>query len=215
MILRKILTGYGLSAGLFLGMSPGVKAQVFVEGLSSPRQGQDQKVREDSLEGGEFALQMIQSGIREEIQKCGLQVLNGTDERLPSSVRARNADEVFAAVLESAPEQVVVYAMADWETQGAQANDNQSTFKYMKRNGGKILNIDLNYEFNDVHVNASPGGNIAFTRTSKVNKLLRTEYRVRGASGGIKKVTKEKFEYFIQNMVVLTYSKKICQGQYK
>lgn len=211
MILCRFLVKKVSFLGVCLAVASVSQAQVFVEGLKT--QGRAQIPGVSVFAGGEAAIDLIQNGIREAALSCGLEVLDGGDDRLPSAVQSRNADEVFAKVDGKTAQ---VYGLVKWEAENFRNGlESGAVLKFMKRNGGKILYAALNYEFGDVEVNTSPGGNVAYTRSSRVNHKVRTEYRVRGSGGGMRRVSAEDFVGFLQEKVVKVYGERICKGQYK
>ncbi|MFN7685903.1 MAG: hypothetical protein ACK5QT_10900 [Oligoflexia bacterium] len=152
----------------------------------------------------------IKSGLIGAATQCGFELLDGRDQRLPSAVLSRDVEQVLARVKENG--KVIPHVLFD--TLVSQNRRDVTSFVW-KKNGGQILEMSVNTDFNDIAVQAHLGGRVAFSRSSRGNHEVRTEWRVRAPNGGVKKVTEDEFRDYLKTRVVDFYGERICRDLYR
>jgi hypothetical protein len=154
---------------------------------------------------------MIRNGIVSGSLNCGFESISGRDPRLPNSVLSRDVQEVLARVKENG--KLEVHVLIDNVVNPLNFGDTTAT-QFLKRNGGRIMEIEIDPAFEDISVQADVGGRVAYSVSSRTNHQVETTWRVRGPSG-MKRVEESEFSKYLAEKVIATYVTKICKNKYK
>jgi hypothetical protein len=153
---------------------------------------------------------VVRGGIIEGALQCGFEIVDGRDQRLPSSVLSRNVQEVLVKVKPNDKLEVhVLFDVVDT------FNQNQFATQLLKRNGGRIMELEVDTEFEDIAIKTDVGGQLAYTTSSRKNHVVETVWRVRGPQGGMKRVTEGEFSQYLKTKIIAVWSDRICKGKYK
>ncbi len=153
---------------------------------------------------------MARNGIVSKVQDCGFQILDGRDPRLPNSVLSRNVQQVIAKVDDN--NKVEPHVLIDLMNGFGQ--DRYATV-FMKKNGGQIIQIEVDTDFDDVAFQTDHGGRLAYTTSSRTNHAIETVWRVRGSQGGMKRVSEQDFSKYVTEKIVDVWSDRICKNKYR
>jgi hypothetical protein len=135
-------------------------------------------------------------------QTCDVSAISGDDVRLPNTIRQRGVNEVLAKISSDGNS---VHALVLIDTK---VDQRDFEMQYMAPNGGHLMTVSRGGSLDDLTIDASRGGRLAFTSSAQSGTGVRTHYYV--LDQGHHSVRREVFEQYIQKSVIDAFIKYIC-----
>ena len=144
--------------------------------------------------------------IRTGVEACGLTYMSGQDPSLDYQIRARNVDFVIVTTRNGYTNPGV---LVDHSGNGYGYN-NGVQLTYSRTNGGLIMNISRDYDFNDLAIDTAYQGRVAFSNTYFYGQNLQTRYYVRSPRGGQLETNLDSFTQFVNTQVADDFVARVC-----